>query len=183
MKLIYFLTITILLLTDISSAKTNEEKIREIHQLTEDLHQYIMDSAPSFARMNELHKGELATFQIEILSLDEMQRKFKGNTTGDTSDTWAVYDVETKTMYFHDEFDFSTLKAKSYVLHEYIHFLQFEYGMDKDLACPRQIEHDSYRLQIKYLTDNGVDKNSDLIHVLIIRRGLHGTCRPDHMYS
>ena len=91
----------------------------------------------------------------------------------------AFYDIKTKTIYLHDQTDLSTLEGKSTILHEYVHFLQFAYGLDQSVfVCMNELEKDAYELEIKYLIDNGEPKDSDIIKSLRFRKLLSSDCGP-----
>ena len=78
MKLTHFLII-IILLTEISSAETNEQKMGAVYQIIDELHQYIIENNALFAKMDELNKEVTGRPRIEILSDDEFQKKYYGD--------------------------------------------------------------------------------------------------------
>ncbi len=179
MKPTYFLIIIIFLLAKISSAETNEQKTGAVYQLIDELHQYIIENNALFAEMDELNKGVTDRLRIEILSDDELQKKHYGDNVDNAPKVEAFYNRKTKTIYLHDQTDFSTLEGKSTILHEYVHFLQFAYGLDQSVSvCIDELEKDAHELGIKYLIDNGEPKDSDIIQSLRFRRLFSSGCGP-----
>ncbi len=179
MKPTHSLIIIIFVLAKISSAETNEQKTGAVYQLINELHQYIIENNALFAEMDELNKGVTDRLRIEILSNDELQKKYQEHTGDNAQKVESFYEVKTKTIYLHDQLDLSTLEGRSTILHEYVHFLQFAYGLDQSISvCINELEKDAYELEIKYLTDNGEPKDSDIIQSLRFRKLLNSDCGP-----
>lgn len=64
---------------------------------------------------------------------------------------YGLYNFNEKAVYILDTLDLRTDKGKSILLHELVHFLQYQYGQDKDVACKNELEALAYLLEAKYL--------------------------------
>ena len=64
---------------------------------------------------------------------------------------YGLYNFNEKAVYILDTLDLRSDKGKSILLHELVHFLQYEYGQDKDVACKNELEALAYLLEAKYL--------------------------------
>ena len=68
-----------------------------------------------------------------------------------TLNIFGLYNFNDKAVYVLDSLDMNTEKGKSILLHELVHFLQYEYGQDKDVSCKNELEALAYLLEAKYL--------------------------------
>lgn len=68
-----------------------------------------------------------------------------------TLNIFGLYNFNEKAVYILDSLDMSSEKGKSILLHELVHFLQYQYGQDKDVACKNELEALAYLLEAKYL--------------------------------
>lgn len=71
----------------------------------------------------------------------------------------AIYMPERKTIYLPDTWSAGNLGDVGTLLHELVHHMQFENGMDrKAISCPgQQIEAPAYDAEISFLLAAGVD--------------------------
>lgn len=88
----------------------------------------------------------------------------------------AFYDPESKTMFFHGEMDLSNPYNISTIIHETIHHIQFENGIDKMVECGSRLEEPAYSIQLKYLDSVGYD---DEIKIRGLKWGkvMYSSCR------
>lgn len=54
-------------------------------------------------------------------------------------------------MYILNSIDLESDKGKSILLHELVHYMQYQHGHDKDVTCKNELESLAYLLQVKYL--------------------------------
>lgn len=66
----------------------------------------------------------------------------------------GLYNFEERAIYLLDNIDLHSETGKGVLLHELVHFLQYKYGYDKEVACINKLESLAYLLEAKYLTDN-----------------------------
>ena len=139
-------------------------KVRIDKQMIEGIHQYVVNHDDLFAEMDKKYPGIADKYQFRVLSHDQLQRNYHGeNNVDGLIEVTAYYDPKTNVTYFHDQLDTSTLKGRAVVLHEYVHFLQFNYGLDQLVSCSYEVEYDAYKIQAAYLVDHGMDKNSSFV--------------------
>ena len=86
---------------------------------------------------------------------------------------FGLYNFNEKTIYLHDSVDLQTEKGKSILLHELVHFLQYQYGHDKDINCKNELESLAYMLEAKYLHDQKqeIKMNSQVVNQISQCRG------------
>lgn len=145
---------------------TAYSKVRIDKQVIEDAHRYIINHSDLFAQMDKKYPGVADKYQFRVLSYDQLQKNYHGENADGLIEVTAYYDPKTNVTYFHDQFDTSTLKGRAVILHEYVHFLQFNYGLDQLFSCSYEVEYDAYKIQADYLVDHGMDKNSSFVENL-----------------
>ena len=89
-----------------------------------------------------------------------------------TFQIYGLYNFKERMVYLHDSIDLETEKGKAILLHELVHFLQYEYGQDKEVNCKNELESLAYMLEAKYLYDHHEHADFDEEHIRKI-----GTCR------
>lgn len=68
---------------------------------------------------------------------------------------YGLYNFKNKTVYILDTIDLTTEKGKSILLHELVHYVQYENDHDKKVDCKNKLEHLAYNLEAKYLNQHG----------------------------
>ena len=82
-----------------------------------------------------------------------------------TLQIFGLYNFNEKAIYLHDSIDLETEKGKAILLHELVHFLQYEYGQDKEVKCKNELESLAYLLEAKYLKDHHQHAGFNMKHV------------------
>ncbi len=77
----------------------------------------------------------------------------------------GLYNFKKKDIFLLKKIDLNTIKGRAVLLHELVHFLQYEYKVDKKVNCKNQLEPLAYRLQVKYLIENGEVSNVSKRHI------------------
>jgi hypothetical protein len=67
----------------------------------------------------------------------------------------AIYHPDSKTIYVRNGVDMTSIDGKSTLVHELVHFLQYQNGIDRKVACVNALERDAYRAQAAYLRQKG----------------------------
>ncbi len=67
---------------------------------------------------------------------------------------YGLYNFHHKTVYLLDSIDLNTTSGKGILLHELVHYIQYETGMDKDAACMHELEALAYRLEARFLDEH-----------------------------
>lgn len=73
----------------------------------------------------------------------------------------ALYHPDTKVIYVRKGVDLTSTYGKSALVHELVHFLQYQRGANRKVACVNALEKDAYRVQAAYLRHKGVEPAVD----------------------
>ena len=74
---------------------------------------------------------------------------------GATAQVYGLYDYKNETIYILDSVDISSVKGKSILLHELVHYLQYRNGYEQQVECKNQLEYMAYYLEASYLKEHG----------------------------
>lgn len=77
----------------------------------------------------------------------------------------ALYNNHNRTIYVTDTIDLDTDYGQSVLLHELVHYLQFEGGHNHQAMCLRSLEKSAYDLQNAYLVNKGYRAPFDNMHI------------------
>jgi len=72
-----------------------------------------------------------------------------------SANIYGLYNYENKTIYMLDSIDINTIKGKAILLHELVHFLQYQNGHDHRVECKNRLEYLAYYLEAEYLKEHG----------------------------
>lgn len=73
----------------------------------------------------------------------------------------AIYHPETKTIYVRNSVDLDTVYGKSALVHELVHYIQYQQSKHTQVACINALEKDAYHVQSAYLRDKGEEPRVD----------------------
>lgn len=73
----------------------------------------------------------------------------------------AIYNHDERTVYVSAAFDLNAPFGKSVLLHELVHFVQFETGIAETAPCRNALEKDAYRLQKIFMAELGIQPQFD----------------------
>ncbi len=76
----------------------------------------------------------------------------------------GVYDETTKQICLAKPWDPSRTRDQGVLLHELVHHVQFQ---SKSWACPKTTEWEAYKLQEKWLLENGVEPDFNWMYILM----------------
>jgi hypothetical protein len=74
----------------------------------------------------------------------------------DTGSTVGVYLFEERKIYLWENYDFTTVEGKAALVHELVHFLQYEHGLHETADCTAQLELAAYSAEAEYLKQHGM---------------------------
>jgi Zn-dependent peptidase ImmA (M78 family) len=77
----------------------------------------------------------------------------------------GLYNFNKGDIYLLDRIDLDTVEGRSVLLHELVHFLQYEHGIEKTVSCKRKLELLAYTLEKKYLISHNVSPYFDSRHI------------------
>lgn len=78
---------------------------------------------------------------------------------------YGLYNFRDKTVYILDSLDLESENGKGILLHELVHYLQYQYGDDKQVDCKNELERLAYLLEADYLHDHGHKAGFNDAHV------------------
>ena len=78
---------------------------------------------------------------------------------------YGLYNFNEEAVYLLDSIDLETNAGKAILLHELVHFLQYQTGMDKDAKCKNELESLAYVLEAKFLNSQHHKHNITRSHI------------------
>ncbi|MEX0731955.1 MAG: DUF6647 family protein [Aquisalimonadaceae bacterium] len=114
-------------------------------------------------------RAEFGIPEMQVLETKELAQRLFINPVDATPERIAsiseriegIYRFMDRTIYIREGLDLNSIYGKSALLHELVHFLQYETGMHKRVDCRAQLERDAYNLQNKYLAQHEESTVSD----------------------
>ena len=83
----------------------------------------------------------------------------------DTLQIFGLYNFNDGAVYLLDSIDLDTDEGKGILLHELVHYLQYQTGVDKDAQCKNELESLAYVLEAKFLDSHDHDHNISASHI------------------
>jgi hypothetical protein len=87
------------------------------------------------------------------------------NINPDTLQIFGLYNFNDGAVYLLDSIDLDTDEGKGILLHELVHYLQYQTGIDKDVQCKNELESLAYVLEAKFLDSYDHDHNISVSHI------------------
>lgn len=78
---------------------------------------------------------------------------------------FGLYNFNEKAVYLLDSIDLDTDQGKGILLHELVHYLQYQTGMDKNAKCKNELESLAYVLEAKFLDSHDHSHNISQSHI------------------
>lgn len=109
---------------------------------------------------------------VSTASLVELQQiRHRGDmpegVESDTANTVGVYVFQERKIYMSENFDFDTVEGKAALVHELVHYLQYENGLHETVDCTAQLELAAYTAEAKYLKQHGKQPKFDGMHIVL----------------
>ncbi len=79
----------------------------------------------------------------------------------------AVFDHHQNRILLSSRIDWDSPYGRSVIVHELVHFIQYQQGMQDRVECLNALERDAYRVQALYMEAHGVTKNFDKLTVTL----------------
>lgn len=79
----------------------------------------------------------------------------------------GVYRHTDRIIFLNEDLDLDTVYGRSALLHELIHFLQYETAMNQNVKCRAELERDAYELQNLYLAQYGEPEVTDTFTIIM----------------
>jgi hypothetical protein len=78
---------------------------------------------------------------------------------------FGLYNFNDGAVYLLDSIDLDTNEGKGILLHELVHYLQYQTGMDEDAKCKNELESLAYVLEAKFLESHDHKHNISASHI------------------
>ena len=78
---------------------------------------------------------------------------------------YGLYNFNNKTVYLLDTVDLSSEEGKAILLHELVHYLQYQEGVDKSVQCKNELESLAYLLEARYMSEQHLDSGITAAHI------------------
>ena len=78
---------------------------------------------------------------------------------------FGLYNFNEGNVYLLDSIDLGTNEGKAILLHELVHFLQYQTGLDDDAKCKNELESLAYVLEAKFLESHDHAHNISASHI------------------
>lgn len=124
----------------------------------------------------DIHNGIpslVATDQIELAALiiddDATLMKVKNTATFKSyiDQLEAVYNHDSQTIHISSKIDLQSAYAHSVIVHELVHFIQYQEKINETVECLSALERDAYDIQAMYMDQHHIPKNFDKLTVAL----------------
>lgn len=78
---------------------------------------------------------------------------------------FGLYNFNEKAVYLLDSIDLDTDEGKGILLHELVHYLQYQTGVDDNVQCKNELESLAYVLEAKFLESHEHDHSITQSHI------------------
>ena len=79
----------------------------------------------------------------------------------------AIYNHDTRTMLVASDIDVRSAYGQAVLVHELVHFIQFEAGHDQEVRCLHALEEDAYTVQRRFMETKGLEPDFDAFTVVV----------------
>lgn len=134
-----------------------------IENLMDNLVEWINQHTSFQHHVDKLPKLVLA--DTNIIAEVAFGGKLPGNVDASSLNIMGLYNFNEKAIYLLDELDLNTEEGKGILLHELVHYLQYEEDIDKNVDCKNELEALAYMIEAKYLSDHQVKHNITQSHI------------------
>lgn len=130
---------------DLSSYHTEAELAEGLLQWLKHHSSFNIDdiNVPEINKVSETEIANIAFGGKVPLSVEQGQLKIFG-----------LYNFQNKTVYLLHSVDLDTIEGKAILLHELVHYLQYETGLDKNVKQMVELEGLAYQLEARFLDVN-----------------------------
>jgi len=73
----------------------------------------------------------------------------------------GAYDNDNNIIYLHNRVNLETASGMSYLVHELIHYIQYDTGKNKSAKCMHALEYDAYVVQNSFMVSYGQKPDVD----------------------
>lgn len=83
----------------------------------------------------------------------------------DNLQIFGLYNFNEKAVYLVDTIDLNTDEGRGILLHELVHYLQYQTGMNHNVRCKNELESLAYVLEAKFLESHNHNHNISSSHI------------------
>lgn len=80
----------------------------------------------------------------------------------------GLYNFRDGKIYLSKNIDLTTPLGRAVLVHELVHYLQYQQGLDRSVACMRALEASAYAAQAEYLKQHGTQPRFNHVQVLAL---------------
>jgi hypothetical protein len=106
---------------------------------------------------------------LQVSSNEILETAYKGKLPkkfdAEKLQIFGLYNYSNKTIYLLDTVDLDSADGKAILIHELVHYLQYQYGNDQQVNCKNELERLAYLLEAEYLDDHGQRKPFSNKHI------------------
>jgi len=130
---------------NVTSRSTDEELMSDLLSWINDNSSYNhhLFELPKIVKVSNTEIAQIAFGKTLPAAIDPYTLGIKG-----------LYNFNNKTIYIVDTLDLSLESDRAILLHELVHFLQYQHNEDKSVECKNELELLAYRLEAKYLNSH-----------------------------
>lgn len=115
---------------------------------------YDLVSLPNIVKVSNIEIAQIAFGKELPAAIDPGSLGIKG-----------LYNFNNKTIYILDTLDLAQEQDRAILLHELVHFLQYQHSEDKEVACKNELERLAYRLEARFLDAHHHQAEFDEKHI------------------
>ena len=78
---------------------------------------------------------------------------------------YGLYNFNNESVYILDSLDLNSEKGRGVLLHELVHFLQYQYDQDESVKCKNELEALAYILEAQYLKSQQHEHKISMNHI------------------
>ncbi len=116
--------------------------------------EFDIENIPSVKKVSAQQIAEVAFGGLLPKSIDAKSLKIFG-----------LYNFNEKAVYLLDSIDLDSDEGKGILLHELVHYLQYQTGLNKDVRCKNELESLAYVLEARFLESQHVRHNITHKHI------------------
>ncbi|MEM7541124.1 MAG: hypothetical protein AAF384_05995 [Pseudomonadota bacterium] len=121
--------------------------------------QHNIDDVPGVKRVSSLQMAKLAFGEDLPKAVDPEKMRIFG-----------LYNFNERAVYLLDSLDLNSAQGKGVLLHELVHFLQYQYDEDENAQCMAELEGLAYLLEAQYLTAHDHEHKISMNHIRKVSR-------------
>lgn len=116
--------------------------------------QHNLDKMPKIVKVSAVDMAHVAFGDALPAALDPEKLQIYG-----------LYNFNEEAVYILDSLNLETDEGRGVLLHELVHFLQYQYDQDEDVKCKNELESLAYLLEAKFLESRDHEHKISMSHI------------------